>query len=106
MNRSKGIVCTLALLAVGFGAAAQQSGSSSGGFKTVDNPGGGQYIYGPLTGRGTLSEAVVYMLRQVHSHFGARPEVGKFFQSKDATEIATFFAVTDQKHDNKPMQGL
>jgi len=106
MNRSKCIVSTLALLTVGFGAVAQQSGSSPGGFKTVDNPGGGQYIYGPLTGRGTLSEAVVYMLRQVHSHFGARPEVGKFFQSKDATEIATFFAVTDQKHDNKPMQGL
>jgi hypothetical protein len=106
MNRSKGIVCTLALLTVGFDASAQQSGSSPGGFKTVDNPSGGQYIYGPLTGRGTLSEAVVYMLRQVHSHFGARPEVGKFFQSRDATEIATFFAVTDQKHDNKPMQGL
>jgi hypothetical protein len=106
MNRAKSTLTAVALLTLGLHAAAQPSESSQGGFKTVDNPGGGQYIYGPLTGRGTLSQAVVYMLRQVHEHFGDRPEVGKFFQSKDGSEIATFFAVNDQKHGNKAMQGL
>ncbi len=81
MNRSECILCALALLTIGSGAVAQQQ-SSQGGFKTVDNPGGGHFIYGPLTGRGTLSQAVVYMLRQVHGHFGNRPEVGKFLQSR------------------------
>jgi len=105
MNRPQCILCALALLTIGSGALAQQQ-SSQGGFSTVDNPGGGQFIYGPLTGRGTLSQAVVYMLRQVHGHFGNRPEVGKFFQSRDGSQVATFFAVNDQKHDNKPTQGL
>jgi hypothetical protein len=106
MNRSKTTLTAVTLLALALSAGAQQSESSQDGFKTVDNPGGGQYTYGPLTGRGTLSQAVVYMLRQVHGHFGDRPEVGKLFQSKDGSEIATFFAVNDQKHGNKAMQGL
>lgn len=105
MNRSKCILCVLALVTFASGAVAEQQ-STPGGFKTVDNAGGGQFIYGPLTGRGTLSEAVVYMLRQVHGHFGDRPEVGKFFQSRDGSQIAAFFAVNDQKHGGKPTQGL
>lgn len=110
MNRANRTSTTCALLVLslhaGAGAGAQQPADSQGGFKTVDNPGGGQYIYGALNGRGTMSQAVVYMLRQVHGHFGDRPEVGKFFESKDGSEIATFFAVNDQKHGNKAMQGL
>jgi hypothetical protein len=87
-------------------ASAEQSPNSESSFKTVDNLGGGQFIYGPLTGRGTQSEAMVYMLRQVHDHFGDRPEVGKFFQSRDGSEVATFFAVNAKKQGGKPMQGL
>lgn len=87
-------------------ASGQQSANSGSAFKTVDSPGGGQFIYGPLTGRGTQSEAVVYMLRQVHDHFGDRPEVGKFFRSRDGSEVATFFAVNAAKQAGKPMQGL
>jgi hypothetical protein len=96
-------------LVLAFGAAissAQPAANSGSSFKTVDNPGGGQFIYGPLTGRGTQSEAMVYMLRQVHEHFGDRPEVGKFFQSRDGSEVATFFAVNATKQGGKPMQGL
>ena len=74
--------------------------------KIVDQPGGGQYVYGGLTGSGTLAEAVVYMLRQVHGHFADRPEVGKFFQTRDGGSVATFFTVTDQKKGGTPMAGL
>jgi hypothetical protein len=87
-------------------ARAQPSATSQGAFKVVDNPGGGQYVYGPLTGRGTTPEAIVYMLRMVHSHFGERPEVGKFFQSRDGASVATFFTVTAKSQGDKPMAGL
>lgn len=63
-------------------------------------------MYGPLPGRGTMPEAIVYVLRQVHSYFGDRPEVGKFFQSRDGSSIATFFTATAKKQGDKPIQGL
>jgi hypothetical protein len=87
-------------------AQAQQSTPSQGGFKVVDNPGGGQYVYGPLSGRGTMPDAIIYMLRMVHSHFGERPEVGKFFQSRDGGSVSTFFTVTAKTQGDKPMAGL
>jgi hypothetical protein len=87
-------------------ALAQQSAPAQGNFKVIDNPGGGQYMYGPLLGRGTMPEAIVYVLRQVHNYFGDRPEVGKFFQSRDGSSIATFFTATAKKQGDKPIQGL
>jgi hypothetical protein len=85
---------------------AQNSSGAAPSFTTVNNPDGGEFLYGALTGRGTSSEAIVYMLRQIHTHFGDRPEVGKFFQSRDGSEVATFFAVTAKAQTGKPMQGL
>jgi hypothetical protein len=96
----------LVLSLCGVCACAQPAANSGSAFKTVVNPGGGQFMYGPLTGRGTQSEALVYMLRQVHEHFGDRPEVGKWFQSRDGAEVAAFFDVTAKKQGGKPMQGL
>jgi hypothetical protein len=85
---------------------AQPAAPAPGNFKVIDNPGGGQYMYGPLPGKGTMPEAIVYVLRQVHSYFGDRPEVGKFFQSRDGSSIATFFTATAKKQGDKPIQGL
>jgi hypothetical protein len=87
-------------------AVAQQTSPAQGNFKVIDNPGGGQYMYGALTGKGTMPEAVVYVLRQVHSFFGDRPEVGKFFQSRDGSSIAAFFTATAKKQGNTSIQGL
>jgi hypothetical protein len=96
--------CLLGLAAIC--ANAGQPGSSAGNFKTVDNPGGGRYIYGPMTGKAAMPDAIVYMLRQVHSYFGDRPEVGKFFQSRDGSSVAAFFTVTAMNQGNQPMAGL
>ena len=85
---------------------ARPAPASQGGFKTVDSHGGGRYIYGPLTGRGTMPDAIVYMLRQAHTYFGDRPQVGKFFQSKDGGSVAAFFSVNAGNAGNKPMTGL
>jgi hypothetical protein len=85
---------------------AAQPASGQGAFTTVNNPGGGQYVYGNLTGRGTAPDALVYMLKMVHSHFGDRPQVGKFFQSRGNGSLATFFSVNAKTQGNTPLSGL
>jgi hypothetical protein len=84
----------------------QQPPAPKSSFTVVNAPSGGQYIYGPLPGRGSLADAVVYMLQQVHGYFGNRPEVGKFFESRDGRSMSTFFTVGVKNLDNKPMTGL
>ncbi|MEP6886444.1 MAG: hypothetical protein ABJC66_16970 [Gammaproteobacteria bacterium] len=86
--------------------ATAQLSTPQGNFKVIDSPGGGQYIYGPLTGRGSMPDAIVYMLRQVHNYVGDRPEVGKFFQSRDGTSLSTFFTATAKNRGNLPIAGL
>ncbi len=74
--------------------------------KTVDNPGGGHFVYGTLTGHSTLPSGMTYMLKQVHSHFGEKPQIGKFFQSRDGNTLATFFTVNAKNQGGKPVTGL
>lgn len=62
--------------------------------KTIDNPGGGQIIYGPLDGESSLQGAMQTMLRNIHGHFASRPQIGKFFQTRAQDSIATFFTLT------------
>ncbi len=90
---------------VAIGAMAQQPPPKSS-FKVVETSGGGQYIYGPIDGRGTMSEALVYMLRHIHSYLGDRPEVGKLLQSRDASTVSTFFTATAKTRGNLPVMGL
>jgi hypothetical protein len=85
---------------------AQQPASSQSNFKVVETPGGGQYIYGPINGKGTMPDALVYMLRQIHTYVGDRPEVGKFFQSREGSTVSTFFTATAKTHGNLPIAGL
>ena len=85
----------------------QSSQPAAGGdMKIVDNPGGGQFAYGSLTGEGTKVDAVVYMLRKVHDHFGDKPQVGKFFQSRDGNSLATFFTLNAKNMGGQPISGL
>ncbi len=99
---------------VGCASFAYAQGSSRGpaqseageGLHTIDNPGGGQVVYGTLTGQSSLSTAMVFMLRQVHGHFGDRPQIGKFFQTHGGDSVATFFTLTAKNQGNKPIAGL
>jgi len=84
----------------------QQTTAPKSTFTVVNRPSGGQYIYGPLPGRGSMPDAVIYMLQQIHAYFGNRPDVGKFFESRDNRSMATFFTVDAKNLDNKPMTGL
>lgn len=79
---------------------------AQGGLKTVDNPGGGQFVYGSLTGQASKVDALVYMLHLIHSHFGDKPQVGKFLQSRDGSSLATFFTLNAKTLGGRPISGL
>jgi hypothetical protein len=87
-------------------AAAVASAQSQEALKIIDNPGGGQVVYGPLTEARSTSSAMVFMLRQVHGHFGDRPELGKFFQTNGSDSTAVFFNVTNKNQGNQRVAGL
>jgi hypothetical protein len=74
--------------------------------KTIDNPGGGQIVYGPVTGQTSLQGAMGAMLRNIHGHFGERPQIGKFFQAGGTDSVATFFTVTARNQGGKHIAGL
>src|SRR5579863_9503385 len=74
--------------------------------KTLDYPGGGQIIYGPLPDQSSLKDALVTMLKNIHGHFGERPEIGKLFQTHGSDSVATFFTVTAKNQGGKHMAGL
>lgn len=101
-----GMMGVLTLTAAAQQAAGQQSPAPNSTFKVVNDPSGGRYIYGPLPGHGSMPEAIVYMLRQIHAYFGTRPEVGKFFESRDGGSMSTFFTVDAKNMDGKPVTGL
>jgi hypothetical protein len=86
--------------------AAVASAQISDTLKIIDNPGGGQIVYGPLTDLHSTSSAMVFMLKQVHGHFGERHEIGKFFQTSGSDSTAVFFNVTDRNQGNKRVAGL
>lgn len=62
--------------------------------KTINNPGGGQVVYGPLPEAVSLKDAMIITLKNLHGHFGDRPQIGKIFQTPDHESIATFFTLT------------
>jgi hypothetical protein len=74
--------------------------------KTIDNPGGGQIIYGPLDDQASMKDALVTMLKNIHGHFGERPEIGKLFQTHGSDSLATFFTVTAKNQGGKHIAGL
>ena len=87
---------TLAVLSLGVDFAAGQSHPQSvqqpakNEIKILDNPGGGQYAFGAMSSQSNKSDALIYMLHQIHGKFGDKPQVSKLFQSRDGSSLATF----------------
>ena len=75
-------------------------------FKTINNPGGGQVVYGPLPNVTTNQAAMSQMLKFVHGRFGDLPTVDKFFQRKGSNSVATIFRLTAKTQGNKSIQGM
>ncbi len=99
-------------LTLAFSSAVCQSQQNSGHqpakaeIKILDNPSGGQYAFGALTSQSNKSDALVYMLHQVHGKFGDKPQVGKLFQSRDGSSLATFFTLKAANMGGQPLAGL
>lgn len=74
--------------------------------KILDNPGGGQYAFGAMTSQSNKADALIYMLHQIHGKFGDKPQVGKLFQSRDGSSLATFFTLTAKNMGGSPVTGL
>src|SRR5664280_2579740 len=106
----------LAVLSLGVGRAAGQSRPQSAQqsapqpakneIKILDNPGGGQYAFGAMTSQSNKADALIYMLHQVHAKFGDKPQVGKLFQSRDGSSLATFFTLVARNMGGSPVTGL
>ena len=86
--------------------AATATAGTGGGLKTIDNPAGGQLVYGPIDGETAVPGAMGVMLRAVHGHFGDRPQVGKLFQTRGTNSVATFFTVTAKNEGGRKVAGL
>lgn len=74
--------------------------------KTLANPGGGQVVYGPVSGEITLNGGMASMLRQVSAHFGNRPLVESLVRERNRDWLAAFFSVKAANDGNTPMAGL
>ena len=102
----------LAVLSLGVGLVAGQSRPQSAPqpakneIKILDNPGGGQYTFGAMTSQSNKADALIYMLHQVHGKFGDKPQVGKLFQSRDGSSLATFFTLVGKNMGGSPVTGL
>jgi hypothetical protein len=73
--------------------------------KVIDNPGGGQVVYGPVD-QSTPQTAMAAVLHKVHMQFGQSPVVGKVFQSHDANNFGAFFTVVAKSQNDKKIAGL
>jgi hypothetical protein len=87
-------------------AATAAHADSNNGLTTINNPAGGQVVYGSMTNVTSQRDAIAAMLRYIHGHFGDRPQIGKFFQTKGSDSIATFFQLTARNQGNKPVAGM
>jgi hypothetical protein len=89
--------------------AAQQQALQQEGLKTIKNPGGGEIVYGTLDSNSgkTKQDAMRYMLRQIHGHYGDAPQLSKFFQSHDGSSLGAFFSLKNVNFGGgQPLAGL
>ena len=80
--------------------------SSDDTLKIIDNPGGGQMVFGTLPGESSFGGGMATMLRNIHGHFGDRPQVGKFFQARGSDSVAAFFTLIAKNQGGRPIAGL
>jgi len=99
LNVAAGVL--LAVLAVVPASAADDS------LKFIHNPGGGEIVYGPISGQSTMPGAMGFILKQVHGHFSDKPQVGKFFRPKGAADsMATTFTLSPKTNGTGTISGI
>jgi hypothetical protein len=74
--------------------------------KTMNNPQGGNIVYGVVGGATSEADAMSKMLRVVHNNCGERPQVGKVFKVRGTNSVAVFFSEVNRSQGNKQMAGM
>jgi hypothetical protein len=106
VTRLVGVVLVVSLVLIAVRQiVATSSATAQSALKVIDNPGGGQVVYGPVDAS-TPPAAMAAVLRYVHTRFGETPVVGKVFQSRDGQNYGAFFTVTAKTQGNKRIAGL
>jgi hypothetical protein len=74
--------------------------------KAINAPQGGKIVYGAVNGATSQEDALVSVLRSVHTNTGEKPLIGRAFRLRYTDSVAVFFTIVDRSHDNKPVAGL
>ena len=72
--------------------------ASQDGLSHLKGPQGGEIVYGPISGSGSVAGAMGAVLRQLHTRFGARPEVGRVVELRGSGTSTLRFSI-------RPSQG-
>ncbi len=86
--------------------AAQSSGGTQAGYKTIAMPNGGHVYWGALAGQPTPEDAMGKVMTKVTALCGDRPQLGKLDKNTTGEILAGFFTVTGKSLDGKAMEGL
>lgn len=80
--------------------------AAQGALTVVDNPGGGQYVYGPIAEGASERAVVVDMLARIHKRFGDSPRVGRVLRNKSGQSLAAFFDTRTGAPGGGPVSGM
>jgi hypothetical protein len=86
--------------------AAGMASPGGDGIKTVDVPGGGHIMYGPLPGQLTPEAAIGKVLHVVSQHCGDRPQITNIFKAGNGVILAALFDVVAKNQDGHKLTGL
>jgi hypothetical protein len=71
--------------------------------KVINNPSGGQALYGTCQDQKTMVGAMGAALRLMHNRFGERPQISRLFRTRGSHTLATYFQAHSQ---GKPITGM
>ncbi len=68
-------------------------GCAQSSLHTASAPQGGKISYGKIDGQANEAGAMGVVLRNLHTQYGVRPQVGRLFQVRNTNSVATFFSL-------------
>ena len=102
----KKTILLLVSSAILLASAAVMASPAGDGIKTVDVPGGGHIMYGPLPGQLTPQAAIGKVLHVVSQHCGDRPQITNILKAGNGDILAAIFNVTAKNQDGHKLTGM
>lgn len=98
------ILKSVVAISILFIAAVQSDRVMAQALTRLAGPGGGDVVYGGVSGAQTVPAAMGAVLKTLHIQFGARPEVGRVFEVRNSNSSALYFGV--QPPNGPPVAGM